>query len=60
MTLAVLQDFGPHGFVVQIRDMETHKPLPGITVGDIGPKFGRPHLLHVNSKLPLAGHPFFP
>jgi acyl-CoA oxidase len=34
------QDHGPHGFVVQIRDMETHKPLPGVEVGDIGPKFG--------------------
>ena len=27
-------------FVVQIRDMETHQPLPGIAVGDIGPKVG--------------------
>ena len=34
------KDYGPHGFIVQIRDLETHKPLPGITVGDIGPKFG--------------------
>lgn len=33
-------DYGPHGFIVQIRSLETHKPLPGITVGDIGPKFG--------------------
>ena len=23
-----------------IRDMETHRPLPGIELGDIGPKFG--------------------
>ena len=34
------KDYGPHAFVVQIRDMETHLPLPGITVGDIGPKMG--------------------
>ena len=34
------KSFGPHPFIVQIRDMETHQPLPGITVGDIGPKFG--------------------
>lgn len=34
------KDYGPHGFVVQIRDMGTHLPLPGITVGDIGPKMG--------------------
>ena len=34
------KDHGPHGFLVQIRDLNTHLPLPGITVGDIGPKFG--------------------
>lgn len=26
--------------MVQIRDNETHKPLKGVTVGDIGPKLG--------------------
>ncbi|GIZ39361.1 hypothetical protein CKM354_000274800 [Cercospora kikuchii] len=31
---------GPHPFVVQIRDLKTHKPLDGIIVGDIGPKYG--------------------
>ncbi|KAI8065859.1 hypothetical protein BC940DRAFT_340932 [Gongronella butleri] len=34
------KDHGPHPFCVQIRDLKTHEPLPGITVGDIGPKFG--------------------
>ncbi len=34
------KDYGPHSFVVPIRDMATHLPLPGIRVGDIGPKFG--------------------
>ncbi|KAI8099421.1 uncharacterized protein BX664DRAFT_289521 [Halteromyces radiatus] len=34
------KDHGPHPFIVQIRDLATHEPLPGITVGDIGPKFG--------------------
>ncbi|CAI2172948.1 9687_t:CDS:2 [Funneliformis geosporum] len=34
------KDFGPHPFIIQIRDMETHQPLSGITIGDIGPKFG--------------------
>ncbi len=34
------KDYGPHSFVVPIRDMATHLPLPGIKVGDIGPKFG--------------------
>jgi acyl-CoA oxidase len=31
---------GPHQFMVQIRDMKTHKPLEGIVIGDIGPKYG--------------------
>ncbi|NWI16342.1 ACOX1 oxidase, partial [Crypturellus soui] len=31
---------GLHAFIVPIRELGTHKPLPGITVGDIGPKFG--------------------
>ena len=34
------KSYGPHPFVVQIRDMETHEPLENIHVGDIGPKFG--------------------
>ncbi|KPM37957.1 Peroxisomal acyl-coenzyme A oxidase 1 [Neonectria ditissima] len=34
------KSYGPHPFVVQIRDLETHEPLPNIHVGDIGPKFG--------------------
>nr|XP_037849580.1 LOW QUALITY PROTEIN: peroxisomal acyl-coenzyme A oxidase 1 [Chlorocebus sabaeus] len=32
--------YGLHAFIVPIRELGTHKPLPGITVGDIGPKFG--------------------
>ncbi|KAI1722987.1 acyl-CoA oxidase domain-containing protein [Ditylenchus destructor] len=43
VALLFTQDSGWHGahpFWVQIRDLETHQPLPGITVGDIGPKFG--------------------
>ncbi|XP_071968018.1 peroxisomal acyl-coenzyme A oxidase 1 isoform X3 [Engystomops pustulosus] len=31
---------GLHAFIVPIRHMGTHEPLPGVTVGDIGPKFG--------------------
>lgn len=34
------KSYGPHPFVVQIRDLKTHEPLPNIHVGDIGPKFG--------------------
>ena len=32
--------YGPHPFVVQIRDLKTHEPLENIHIGDIGPKFG--------------------
>lgn len=31
---------GPHPFIVQVRDMETHQPLEGVVIGDIGPKYG--------------------
>ncbi|KAK6478137.1 peroxisomal acyl-coenzyme A oxidase 1 isoform X1 [Huso huso] len=31
---------GLHPFIVPIRAMGTHEPLPGVVVGDIGPKFG--------------------
>ncbi len=31
---------GPHTFIVQIRDWKTHKPMDGVAVGDIGPKYG--------------------
>ncbi|KAJ5263881.1 hypothetical protein N7478_011486 [Penicillium angulare] len=34
------KSFGPHPFVVQVRDLETHQPLENVYVGDIGPKFG--------------------
>nr|AWK67839.1 ACOX [Dunaliella tertiolecta] len=34
------KDYGPHAFVVQVRSLQDHLPLPGICVGDIGPKFG--------------------
>lgn len=34
------KSYGPHPFIVQIRDMKTHEPLEGVHVGDIGPKFG--------------------
>ena len=31
---------GIHPFIVQIRDEDTHMPLPGIKVGEIGCKLG--------------------
>ncbi|KAH9452350.1 hypothetical protein MJO28_008778 [Puccinia striiformis f. sp. tritici] len=32
--------YGPHPFVVPIRDMKTRDPLPGRVIGDVGPKLG--------------------
>ncbi|KAJ1919968.1 hypothetical protein H4219_001629 [Mycoemilia scoparia] len=32
--------YGIRPILVPIRSTETHKPLPGVTVGDVGPKFG--------------------
>lgn len=34
------KDVGVHGFLCQIRSRETHRPMPGVFVGDIGPKLG--------------------
>ncbi|TYZ65531.1 hypothetical protein PybrP1_004989, partial [[Pythium] brassicae (nom. inval.)] len=34
------KDYGVHNFMVQLRDLETHEPRPGCTMGDIGPKIG--------------------
>lgn len=49
--------YGPHQFVMQIRDMKTHKPLEGIVIGDIGPKLGyagmdNGYMLFKNFKVP--------
>lgn len=49
--------YGPHPFVVQIRDLKTHEPLENIHVGDIGPKFGfntmdNGYILFNNVKIP--------
>ncbi|CAH2208771.1 jg26519, partial [Pararge aegeria aegeria] len=34
------KNYGIQPFMVQIRDEETHMPLPGVKVGEIGPKLG--------------------
>lgn len=34
------KSYGPHPFIVNIRDLKTHEPKEGIYVGDHGPKFG--------------------
>jgi acyl-CoA oxidase len=36
------KSYGPHQFIVQIRDMKSNTPLDGIVIGDIGPKYGYP------------------
>ena len=34
------KNVGVHCFLVPIRSYDTHQPLPGITIGDCGPKMG--------------------
>ncbi|KAI5632449.1 acyl-CoA oxidase domain-containing protein [Phthorimaea operculella] len=34
------QCHGVHSFIVQLRDEETHMPIPGLKIGDIGAKLG--------------------
>ncbi|OAP55197.1 hypothetical protein AYL99_10897 [Fonsecaea erecta] len=36
----IYKSYGPHPFIVQIRDLKTHQPPHSIVVGDIGPKYG--------------------
>lgn len=32
--------YGPHPFFVQLRDFDTHHSLPGVILGEIGPRLG--------------------
>ncbi|KAH3826400.1 hypothetical protein DPMN_128304 [Dreissena polymorpha] len=34
------EKYGMHGFMVQLRSLEDHMPMPGLKMGDIGPKLG--------------------
>ncbi|KAI6653599.1 Peroxisomal acyl-coenzyme A oxidase 1 [Oopsacas minuta] len=34
------EDKGIHNFIVQLRSLDNHTAMKGITIGDIGPKFG--------------------
>jgi acyl-CoA oxidase len=34
------KDYGPQAFLVKIRDVDTHLPVKGVQVGDIGDKLG--------------------
>lgn len=36
--------YGMHAFIVPIRNLKDHSPLPGIVVGDIGPKMSFEHI----------------
>ena len=38
--IALEADYGVQPFIVPIRDLESHEPLPGVEVGDIGTKLG--------------------
>lgn len=33
-------NYGVHPFIVQVRSLDSHEPMKGITVGEIGPKLG--------------------
>lgn len=45
------KDHGVHPLLIQLRDMETHKVLPGVDVGDIGPKIAGNFIDHGYLKL---------
>lgn len=34
------KNYGPHAFIVQLRNSSNHKILPGIMIGDCGDKYG--------------------
>lgn len=34
------ESYGVHAFIAQIRNSDTHVPLKGLEIGDIGPKYG--------------------
>ena len=34
------EDKGIHAFMARVRDPDTHEPVPGVLIGDVGPKLG--------------------
>lgn len=50
------KNYGPHPFIVQIRDLKTHEALPNIHIGDIGPKFGFNTVNTSYPKIPTRPH----
>lgn len=55
-----LKNYGPHPFIIRVRDEKTHQPLPGLVIGDIGPKYGyapmdNAYMLFNNFHVPHSG-----
>jgi acyl-CoA oxidase len=53
------QSYGIHAFFARIRDDEAHKPLKGLEIGDIGPKYGYPtkdngYMIFKNFRVPRS------
>ena len=53
------KDRGVQPFIVQIRDLDTHEPMPGVEIGDIGNKMGylsvdNGYLLFNNYRVPKS------
>ncbi|KAM8930329.1 peroxisomal acyl-coenzyme A oxidase 2 [Pelodytes ibericus] len=38
------KNYGMHPFIVQVRSLQNHSPMPGVTIGDIGPKMSFEHI----------------
>ncbi|XP_001628716.2 peroxisomal acyl-coenzyme A oxidase 1 [Nematostella vectensis] len=47
------KEYGLHYFLLQTRDLKTHQPLPGVTIGEIGPKTSRYYNVNDNGFLLL-------
>ncbi|CDW75768.1 acyl-coenzyme a oxidase [Stylonychia lemnae] len=55
------KDHGVQPFLVQTRDLATYEPLPGVEMGDIGPKFGyqskdNGYQIYKNLRIPRYNH----
>ncbi|XP_046544478.1 peroxisomal acyl-coenzyme A oxidase 1-like [Haliotis rubra] len=53
------KNYGMHPFMVQLRSLEDHTPIPGVSVGDIGPKLALQNidngfLMMKNVRIPRA------
>ncbi|KAI1915215.1 hypothetical protein LOZ65_005518 [Ophidiomyces ophidiicola] len=53
-------DYGVHPFIVQLRDLEDFSPMPGVELGDLGPKMGyngttNGYAIFRNARIPRSG-----